>query len=77
MRCPAHIIEFGTWDGVSTGDAGRCVPGQRCMAARFIVIGLKIGELLFEVTSVPEEHEVEKLPPCGPDRRRRVATGGF
>ena len=46
-----HIVEIGTGDSSSDGDAQRCVAGQRRMDAGRIVIGLEVGELSFEVSA--------------------------
>jgi len=60
---PAHIVEIGTGDSVADGDTQRGVAGQRRMDAGRIVIGLEVGEPLFEVSCVPEQHMVEKFSP--------------
>ncbi len=63
MGGPTHIVEIGTGDSASDGDAQRGVAGQRRMDAGRIVIGLEVGELSFEVSWVPEQHMVEKFSP--------------
>jgi hypothetical protein len=63
MKGPTHIVEVGTGDSASDGDAQRRVAGQRRVDACRIVVSLEVGELSFEVSSVPEQYMVEKFSP--------------
>jgi hypothetical protein len=38
------------------------------VAACRVVVGLEVSKLLFKITSIPEQHMVEKFSPHRPDQ---------
>lgn len=55
---PTGIAELGPSHRASTGDGHRRLAGQRRMAACPIVVNLEIGELVLQVTGIPEQRIV-------------------
>jgi hypothetical protein len=62
------MVQLGTGHRVFAGEGQRRVALQRRVAACRLVVGLEVDKLPFKITSIPEQHMVEKFSPHRPDQ---------
>src|SRR5262245_55575896 len=68
MGDPAHMVQIGRRHCLCTDDGQRCAAAQRRMGARRVVVILELGQLPFQVASIPKRYVVEKFSPDRPDQ---------
>jgi hypothetical protein len=58
MGDPPHPIQISRSHRASTGERQWRVAVQGRVAAGFVVVGLEVSELSFQITAIPEQHVV-------------------
>src|SRR4051794_6726805 len=61
VRDPPHLAQVGMGDREFINDGQRRVALQRGVATGRVVVRLKVGQLPFQITSIPEQHMVEEF----------------